>query len=929
MAIPNSRASARALVQKITNDIGYVEPGLLDRLEALDPELRRLIEVRFRAKDRALGSAVITYAPISLPRPRNRSLLTCSHRLAKNLYTSKARFVFELLQNADDNAYSRAIALGDIPYVTFRVYPRRIVFECNEDGFTDKNLTAICAIGTSSKTGAQGYIGEKGIGFKSVFMAASKVHIQSGALSFSFRHEIGDLGIGMITPIWEETNEELPSPLTRFTLYLHEHGDAEMLAKTRESIQTQFEELQANILLFMKNLKKIQVISYDETSEQTSSTTYSVERPHATCAVLKKTKITKFVTQNDVKRFHVTTHEATNLAKNENRTYSEIEESSCAYAKSLVVLAFPLSEGQTPDVEPQDLFVFLPVRPVGFNFLIQADFVTDANRQDVVQDSLRNSRLIDSVADAFIKAILQFCEHDTLRFRWMRYLPDKDSKEWRGLWLSLVNAIAKRLAETPVLYGREKSGPRLIADLCRLSWDVVDENDDPLFHDESPGKLVSQHYSMSDLDRLTEYGLRHVTYDDVMEWVTKDLKRGGLSRIRSPMASEDWHTRVAKLLNKPFDKNWVNIVTVLQKLELIPLEDGTWVSAEGKPVYLPKVGELEIPSHIDLRLLAKRVVLNERKLLFQNLGVKTATISQVRDSIFRFYGEKEPNLETSKHHLEFLYLTRDKAIESQKLYDIIKLHTQAGEVLNPRKSYMYIANNDPNGPWELFRAKEPGPNPGDGAPGFSAFFLHEEYFKNAPGGSQDRSWIEWFYNKLDVERHVRLEVATRAQNYIQTHRPEKFLGAIYEWYKHNSRLTPRFDESVWDTNVLCRGNHKVPLREASFPTTDLVKRTDRYLGQDVVFPWLQLEFETTPDNIPPRWKSLLSLLKVAVSQTDVEFALKMLNYLLKAFPSSVAASDTTRLFELYDHIHERYWESEHRTDAKQKIKYANISSHLE
>jgi HSP90 family molecular chaperone len=49
--------------------------------------------------------------------------------------------------------------------------------ECNEDGFTAKNLTVICDVGKSSKLGAQGYIGEKGIGFKSVFMAAYKVHI--------------------------------------------------------------------------------------------------------------------------------------------------------------------------------------------------------------------------------------------------------------------------------------------------------------------------------------------------------------------------------------------------------------------------------------------------------------------------------------------------------------------------------------------------------------------------------------------------------------------------------------------------------------------------------------------------------------------------------------------------------------------------------
>ena len=120
---------------------------------------------------------------------------TDSSRLAKNLYTSQARFVFELLQNADDNQYT----MGQDPYVVFRVYPDRIVIDCNEDGFTRQNLTAICDIGKSSKTGSQGYIGEKGIGFKSVFMAAWRVHIQSRSFSFDFVHRKGDSGMGMIT----------------------------------------------------------------------------------------------------------------------------------------------------------------------------------------------------------------------------------------------------------------------------------------------------------------------------------------------------------------------------------------------------------------------------------------------------------------------------------------------------------------------------------------------------------------------------------------------------------------------------------------------------------------------------------------------------------------------------------------------------------
>lgn len=65
--------------------------------------------------------------------------------------------------------------------------------------------------------------------------------------------------MGMISPIWEESEEVLPRPLTRITLYLHETGSAADLATQRETTLQQFRELKAAFLLFMKNLRRIEV----------------------------------------------------------------------------------------------------------------------------------------------------------------------------------------------------------------------------------------------------------------------------------------------------------------------------------------------------------------------------------------------------------------------------------------------------------------------------------------------------------------------------------------------------------------------------------------------------------------------------------------------------------------------------------------------
>lgn len=291
-------------------------------------------------------------------------------RLARNLYTSSARLVFELLQNADDNHYTKARACDEAPFVAFHVFPNRIVVECNEDGFTPENLTAICNVGKSSKTGAQGYIGEKGIGFKSVFMAAYKAYIQSGNRSFYFQHRDGGSGMGMITPIWQDTTQVLGDKLTRITLSLHNKSDPASLAQQKQTIRQQFQEIQETILLFMKNIERIEIAFYDDPNGmevRTSTTTFTVERQTDNRVVVKKSTLQDGVMDEDSKCYHITKHMATSLARNENRTYSNSEEASQAYSRAEIVLAFPLTSSSVPILGNQWIFAFLPVRQMGFN----------------------------------------------------------------------------------------------------------------------------------------------------------------------------------------------------------------------------------------------------------------------------------------------------------------------------------------------------------------------------------------------------------------------------------------------------------------------------------------------------------------------------------------------------------------------------------
>ena len=75
------------------------------------------------------------------------------------------------VQNADENenAYPAHVE----PTLAFILQSNGVVVLNNELGFTAENIRALCDVGNSTKKGSNaGYIGQKGIGFKSVFQVS-------------------------------------------------------------------------------------------------------------------------------------------------------------------------------------------------------------------------------------------------------------------------------------------------------------------------------------------------------------------------------------------------------------------------------------------------------------------------------------------------------------------------------------------------------------------------------------------------------------------------------------------------------------------------------------------------------------------------------------------------------------------------------------
>ena len=160
--------------------------------------------------------------------------------------------MYELIQNADDNSYTDARRSDEQPWLAFTLTNEHLIVDTNEDGFTVANVSALCSISESSKNLHAGdeSIGEKGIGFKSVFAIAHEVHIQSRHWSFLFQG-IEEDPLSIIIPK-AVPHQEIPAGVKTRIKLRYDTGIAERLA-------SDLERLSHNVLMFLQKIQRLTI----------------------------------------------------------------------------------------------------------------------------------------------------------------------------------------------------------------------------------------------------------------------------------------------------------------------------------------------------------------------------------------------------------------------------------------------------------------------------------------------------------------------------------------------------------------------------------------------------------------------------------------------------------------------------------------------
>ncbi|KAK6262002.1 hypothetical protein QUC31_007818 [Theobroma cacao] len=354
------------------------------------------------------------------PNPLTEDLHQAVRNLSAELYTKDVHFLMELIQNAEDNVYLEGVD----PSLEFVITSRDItatgatatlLMFNNEKGFSSKNIESICSVGRSTKKGnrKRGYIGEKGIGFKSVFLITAQPYIFSNGYQIRFNEApCPHCSLGYIVPEWVEEKPTLSdirkvyglsSALPTTTIVLPLKPDKV------KPVKQQLSSVHPEVLLF---LSKIKCLSVREDNEDPRLNTVSA---------IAITSETNFMTRKNIDAESYTLR----LAAEENGNKFGRE---CSYfmwkqkfpvrqenkverrmdvEELVITLAFPNEERLHRGMTLPGVYAFLPTEMVtNLPFIIQADFVLSSSRETILLDNKWNQGILDCVPSAFVNAFI-------------------------------------------------------------------------------------------------------------------------------------------------------------------------------------------------------------------------------------------------------------------------------------------------------------------------------------------------------------------------------------------------------------------------------------------------------------------------------------------------------------------------------------------
>lgn len=326
-------------------------------------------------------------------------------------YSDSNHFVYELLQNAEDEKATK---------VVFEYYKDRLVFYHNGDAFNEEDVKGVSSMlmGTKDKNSAQ-TIGRFGMGFKSVFKYTYQPEIYSDNEAFRIENYLLPVELEGKWDLNDEKaklayhlssgNEYRPfekeEHLTKIIIpFAKKNQEGYILTVNGEEVLKKLKDLECEILLFLSNIKRLYwidkttdkyaMISLDESSKDNNIKTCRIEG-------------TEYGDKEEISKY---------LKFTKKFDHSEMSSAEVSIAYKLNNRSNNVNE-----MKDTNVWVYFPTKDnTNLPFLIHGSFETAVSREKLMEPSAFNNYLYEQLEDLICESLLELREKGLITQMFLR-----------------------------------------------------------------------------------------------------------------------------------------------------------------------------------------------------------------------------------------------------------------------------------------------------------------------------------------------------------------------------------------------------------------------------------------------------------------------------------------------------------------------------
>lgn len=512
-------------------------------------------------------------------------------------YPDPVHFVYELLQNAEDQGASEA---------QFQLFATHLVFSHNGNPFNRQDVENISGIGNSNKPQEEANkIGRFGIGFKSVFAITERPEIYTEVEGQPFAFAIENLVVPIAISVDTDRHNQFK---TNFLFPFIQGQKYSLYTKIKDRLSS----LSLETLLFLHNLVSI------EWRVGPDHGVYLREVKGSRCELCGESKEDGQIRQSNA-NYLVFTREV-NLSESERALD--------------VCIAFRLDEkGKLCSEERSpNLAVYFPTeQPTGLNFRVHGPFLLTDNRANIKNEDDTNNRLIQECALLLGESIRRIKELDLLTVDFISLLPIR-KENTSTQFLPLYEQVLKLFQQYPLLpTANETFASASQVKLARGAdlRDLINEQQlSKLYGTLSPLHWLSAEIPVNRTSDL----YRYLTKDLQIEEVDPEIFARKLEMPFLEQQTDEWLIRLYIFLSKQ-----PSLSHIIKSKSILRLEDNSHVTPfkktpytrnETPNAYLLRKGESKFP-------LVKKVLLADDTVysFLKGIGLSEPDIV---DEVLRF-----------------------------------------------------------------------------------------------------------------------------------------------------------------------------------------------------------------------------------------------------------------------------------------------------